>query len=101
MSSKNANSTQTLDNTIQINGVCNFSTVLNFKKTGCDFISNHSATALDLQNLKVEDISGLALLLAWNRCANKNNTPLSFINVPLPLQDMIDLVGLKSILKIN
>jgi ABC-type transporter Mla MlaB component len=92
---------QVKNNNLLVSGVCSFDTVSFLNKLGCEFIPKYNTPIFDLHELIIADISGLALLLAWSRCAGESDKQVSFINVPEQLKEMIKLVGLETILKIS
>jgi ABC-type transporter Mla MlaB component len=89
------------DDNLLVSGTCSFDTVAKLNKLGCGLIPKYNMPVFDLHELQVADISGLTLLLAWTRCAYKYHRQISFVHVPEQLNEMIKLVGLETILKIN
>ena len=55
-------------------------------------------TVFDLGGVKAADSSGVALLLAWQRRAQKAGQRLSFINVPENVRTLAALYGVDSLL---
>ena len=89
------------ENKLTIDGELSFATVPKLRLLGCKFITEHQATIFDLQHVTAKDISGLALLTAWTRCANQIGKSIQFINLPAQLLDMAKLNGLKELLPIG
>ena len=55
-------------------------------------------TVFDLGGVKAADSSGVAMLLAWQRRAQKAGQRLSFINVPENVRTLAALYGVDSLL---
>ena len=64
---------------------------------GCAAISA-GETQFDLGGVSAADSSGVAVLLAWQRLANKAGQRLTFTNVPCNVQKLATLYGVDQLL---
>ena len=55
-------------------------------------------TEIDLSAIQAADSSAVAVLLAWQRIARKQGTPLAYLNIPAGLQSLADVYGVDSLL---
>ncbi len=86
---------------LEIVGELSFNTVPKLREIGCGFITKRERPIFNLQHTVSEDNSGIALLMAWTRFANKLGKDVCFINLPNQLRDVIKLSGLEDILPIK
>ncbi|KPJ67085.1 MAG: hypothetical protein AMJ43_05965 [Coxiella sp. DG_40] len=86
---------------LEIVGELSFDTIPKLYEISCDFIIESEQPIFNLQDAVSEDNSGIALLIACKRYANKHNKDIYFINLPNRLRDVIKLSGLESILAIK
>ncbi len=87
--------------TFTVNGELVFSTVLEWRRKGCLFISETPAPEFDFAQVELSDSSGVALLLAWLREANAAGKPVSFRNLPQQLLDVAKVCGVLSLIQTN
>jgi phospholipid transport system transporter-binding protein len=52
-----------------------------------------TAICVDLHDVTTTDSAGLALMIEWLKISKKNNSTLSFINIPLQLQALAKISG--------
>lgn len=55
----------------------------------------------DLGNLQQIDSASIAVLLAWQRAARKNNSPLAFRNIPESLISLASVYGVNDLLALS
>ena len=83
-----------------VSGELSFTTVPNLEPRGCAYIKQNLHLVIDLAKVTFSDNAGVALLVAWARCAKRGNKKLTFINLPKQLLDLIVASGLKDILPV-
>jgi phospholipid transport system transporter-binding protein len=64
---------------------------------GCAAVRS-GETVIDLANVKTADSSAVAVLLAWQRSANKAGVKLTYLNIPPSLQSLAALYDVESFL---
>ncbi|EKE00757.1 MAG: hypothetical protein ACD_21C00284G0022 [uncultured bacterium] len=86
---------------ICISGELSFATVPELNRRGCEFIKQNASLVFDLDKVTLSDNTGVALLVAWARCAKRMSKKISFINLPQQLLDLVKASGLGEILRVE
>lgn len=89
------------DGKICMSGELSFATVPELNQRGCVFIRQNSNSVFDLSKVTFSDNAGVALLIAWARCAKSMGRKISFINLPKQLLDLIGASGLEEVLSLK
>jgi phospholipid transport system transporter-binding protein len=81
-----------------VRGELNFSDAPKLELLGCKLIHDSFMPVFDLAAVTSSDNAGLALLVAWVRCAKKLNKAVKFLNIPKQLLALINASGLQTVL---
>ena len=87
--------------TFTVKGELVFTTVSEWRRKGCLFISQTLAPEFDFAEVELSDSSGVALLLAWLREANAVGKAINFLNLPQQLLDVAKVCGVLSLIQSN
>ncbi len=85
------------DGTINVTGQLNVTSVAACKASGEDLIEDASAVVIDLGGSEVEGSAVIALLIAWQRRAEKLSKPIKFVNAPPNLLKIAEVCGVSDI----
>lgn len=84
------------DGAFAITGMLTFSTVPDLLGQSQKWLSSgHEAVTIDLENVTKADSAGLALMIEWLHLARTADREIHFANIPVQLNDLIRLSGLK------
>ena len=89
------------NNGFRVVGVVNFSNVADVRRAGEQWMKEHASSnpfTIDLSEMKDQDASSLALLLGWQRTAQKNKMSFFLERVPVSIQRMGSMFGLSSVI---
>ena len=89
------------ENSCQICGVLNFSTVPGLRNYGNKIISQYPQVVFDFGQVTRSDSAGLALLTAWWRFAGELGKKIRFVNIPNQMIDIARLSNLDKILTLG
>jgi phospholipid transport system transporter-binding protein len=85
------------DGTFAIQGELTFSTVPDLLGQSKKWLAaGHEAVTINLENVAKADSAGLALMIEWLHLARTADREIHFVNIPVQLNDLIRLNGLKN-----
>jgi len=86
---------------LELSGGLIFDTVLANRKIIANALRkcSHSSLILDLKGVKQCDSAGLALMIDLKRLARRQNSQISFINLPKQMKALADFCSVSSILQ--
>lgn len=87
--------------TLVVQGVLNFDSVMDLQKTIITKLVRDEHIIIDLKQVTYSNSAGVALLIEWQKQANRYNRQLAFINVPLQMHYIIQISGLTNILHLQ
>ena len=85
------------DSSFAIKGELSFFNAPQITDIGIKLIKRNTVCVFDLQSLLCIDNAALAVLIAWARYANREQTKIQFIN---PTQKLIDMAKVGGLIKI-
>jgi Predicted NTP binding protein (contains STAS domain) len=89
------------DGSLELTGALNLSTVPRiYQESLSYFIDSGSIPGtIDLAGVNSADSAGLALMIEWLRLAKKQNSRISFRNIPVQITPLARLFGVDHLLK--
>jgi anti-anti-sigma factor len=85
------------DDSIKVSGCLDVTTVSRYKDAGIRLIDRATTPVFDLGGAEVNGSAAIALLIAWQRHANKVGKEISIINPPANLLDIARACGVSDI----
>lgn len=79
-----------------VSGCLNFATVPQLAIRGCQLIAASPQPVFDLHGVTKSDNAGLALLVAWVKCAKRMRKAVKFSHIPQQLLAIAKVSGLQS-----
>ncbi|MCX7088691.1 MAG: STAS domain-containing protein [Methylococcales bacterium] len=79
--------------TFSLKGELTFATITQDTLKAIDCSHEGQSIRLDLKEITASDSAGLALMIEWLKISKKNNSTLSFINIPLQLKTLAKMSG--------
>ena len=89
------------DNSLCLSGELSFKTVPALVANNKDFLSNGNSIDIDLSEVSRADSAGVALLIEWQRQAQKQNKSICFINIPSQMLAIVRLSGVDDLLSLK
>lgn len=84
---------------LRVTGALDFDTVVTLEPAGADWIrSGSGACHIDLAAVSYSSSAGLALLLAWLRCAAAAGRPVTIAGLPAELGALASVCGIEDLL---
>lgn len=89
------------DNSLRLSGELSFKTVPALVANNKDFLSNSNSIDIDLSDVSRADSAGVALLIEWQRQAQKQNKSICFVNIPSQMLAIVRLSGVDDLLSLK
>ncbi len=89
------------DGRLRVSGELSFKTVPALVANNKDFLSNGNSIDIDLSDVSRADSAGVALLIEWQRQAQKQNKSICFINIPSQMLAIVHLSGVDDLLSLK
>ena len=89
------------DNSLRLSGELSFKTVPALVASNEDFLSNSNSIDIDLSDVSRTDSAGVALLIEWQRQAQKQNKSICFTNIPSQMLAIVRLSGVDDLLSLK
>ena len=89
------------DNSLCLSGELSFKTVPALVANNKDFLSNGNSIDIDLSDVSRADSAGVALLIEWQRQAQKQNKSICFTNIPSQMLAIVRLSGVDDLLSLK
>jgi len=86
------------DNRLQVSGELNFKNVPELVLKSQEYFKNSVGLDVDLADVNRADSAGVALLIEWQRLAQKKNKSISFSNIPSQMMAIARLCGVDELL---
>ena len=86
------------DNRLQVSGELNFKNVPELVLKSQKYFKNSVGLDVDLADVNRADSAGVALLIEWQRLAQKKNKSISFSNIPSQMMAIARLCGVDELL---
>lgn len=84
----------------RISGLLDLETVADYREAGVEAVRRETETVrFDMSEASVDGSAVIALLIAWQREAERENKQVKFINCPDNLLDIADACGVREILE--
>ncbi len=91
----------TADNRLRVSGELNFKNVPTLVSISPDYFKNDNGLEVDLAGVSRADSAGVALLIEWQRQAQKQRKPISFFNIPSQMLAIARLSGVDELLSLK
>ena len=85
----------------RVSGELSFKTVPKFAASNKDLFINGNNLDVDLSGVARADSAGVALLIEWQRNAQKQNKSICFINIPSQMLAIAHLSGVDDLLSLK
>ena len=79
---------------LRVSGVLNFNTITMVWKDSLPLLARISHLRFDLSGVTFCNSAAFALLVEWKRWARENQKDISFENIPLQLQSILNVCGI-------
>ncbi len=89
------------EGSLSLNGELSFKTVPALVANNKNFLSNGSSIDIDLSGVSRADSAGVALLIEWQRQAQKQNKSVCFSNIPSQMLAIARLSGVNELLSLK
>ena len=89
------------DNLIKVSGCLDVTSVAHYRSAGVRLIDEVATPVIDLANARVVGSAAIALLIAWQRYAEKCGKQISFTNPPDNLMDIARACGVDQIITLS
>jgi phospholipid transport system transporter-binding protein len=89
------------DNSLRVSGELSFKTVPALVASNKNFLKNGDSIDIDLADVSRADSAGVALLIEWQRQAQKQNKSICFINIPSQMLAIVRLSGVDDLLSLK
>ena len=89
------------DGRLCVSGELSFKTVPGLVASNKDFLSNGNSIDIDLSDVSRADSAGVALLIEWQRQAQKQNKSIYFTNIPSQMLAIVRLSGVDDLLSLK
>ncbi|XOV87279.1 MAG: lipid asymmetry maintenance protein MlaB [Pseudomonadota bacterium] len=86
------------DGTITVTGQLDVTSVAACKESGEELIEDADEVVFDLAGTEVKGSAVIALLIAWQRQAEKLAKPVRFVNAPPNLLEIAEVCGVRDII---
>jgi phospholipid transport system transporter-binding protein len=91
----------TTDNRLRVSGELNFNSVPTLVSISPDKFNNDNGLEVDLADVSRADSAGVALLIEWQRQAQKQKKSISFFNIPSQMLAIARLSGVDELLSLK
>ena len=91
----------TADNRLRVSGELNFKNVPALVSMSQDYFKNVNDLEVDLADVNRADSAGVALLIDWQRQAQKQKKSISFFNIPSQMLAIARLSGVDELLSLK
>lgn len=88
----------TADNRLQVSGELSFINVPELVLMSQEYFKNSDGLDVDLAEVNRADSAGVALLIEWQRLAQKQKKSISFSNIPSQMMAIARLCGVDELL---
>jgi phospholipid transport system transporter-binding protein len=89
------------ENSLRVSGDLSFKTVPEFVSSNKNLFSSANSIDVDLSNVSRADSAGVALLIEWQRQAQKQKKSICFINIPSQMLSIVRLSGVDDLLSLK
>ena len=88
----------TADNRLQVSGELSFKNVPELVLMSQEYFKSSDGLEVDLADVSRADSAGVALLIEWQRLAQKKKKSISFFNIPSQMMAIAHLSGVDELL---
>jgi len=89
------------ENSLRVSGELSFKTVPAFVASNKNLFGSDDSIDVDLSNVSRADSAGVALLIEWQRQAQKQKKSIYFINTPPQMLAIVRLSGVDDLLSLK
>lgn len=89
------------DGRLRVSGELSFKTVPSLVSTSREFFKSNKSLDVDLADVGRADSAGVALLIEWQRQAQKQNKSICFFNIPAQMLAIARLSGVDELLTLK